>query len=81
MSREQDTGVQEPIVQCTAQRDAQGDLPNPLFTPPCECPNCRVEPTPAAIADGDTMWLTVDGRRVRFDVDALTLGDESRALL
>ena len=68
-------------VECTAL-DRSGDVTtaNALFTPPCACPRCAPqrfddEPGPGVI------WVPVDGRPVRHQVDDMTLGTTGQNLL
>lgn len=68
-------------IVCTAVRDGSGDLPNPLFTPPCQCPECAVDELETGQVAPDTIWLPVGGRPVRFDVDPVELGAQASAAL
>lgn len=68
-------------IVCTAQRDADGNAPNILFTPPCECLNCAPDELPAVNDQPEHMWLTSGGRRKRFEIDRVELGEEASGLL
>ncbi|MEM7093417.1 MAG: hypothetical protein AAF567_10485 [Actinomycetota bacterium] len=65
---------------CTAFATTATSDRNFLFTPPCSCPRCAPDEIVDERGPG-TMWLTIDGRRVRRDVEALPLGAEGRSLL
>ena len=53
--------------------------PNPLFTPPCDCPRCA----PETLHDRTTgqQWLRIGGDRQRYRVEVLELGATGREVL
>lgn len=54
--------------------------PNPLFTPPCDCPRCA----PSATYDhagGRDGWLRLPGDEQRHRVEVVDLGEVGRAAL
>lgn len=59
--------------ECTAVVRGGPD-PNPLFTPPCQCPDCApVEQFESRKRDDG--WLRISGDRQRYRVERVTLGD------
>lgn len=54
--------------------------PNPLFTPPCDCPRCapdRSYEQPGA----DDGWLRLSGDDKRYRVEVVALGVTGKAVL
>ena len=65
-------------IECTADR-ADADRPNILFTPPCACPKCA--PPEIHESSDQYLWVTIEGRRVRFDLVNMQLGTTGQSLL
>ena len=60
---------------------AEGQAPpNPLFTPPCDCPRCA--PDRIYETDGDDVgWLRISGDDRRYRVEVVALGATGKAVL
>jgi hypothetical protein len=62
--------------ECTAVVGGGEPDPNPLFTPPCQCPDCApTERFEVRGRDRDDGWLRISGDRQRYRVERVTLGD------
>lgn len=53
--------------------------PNPLFTPPCDCPHCAPQPT--GRDESGAEWLRMSGRAQRYRVRTVELGRTGRSVL
>lgn len=53
--------------------------PNPLFTPPCDCPRCT--PDRIYVPGGDDGWLRKSGDDKRYRVEVIALGATGKAVL
>ncbi|MEM9655261.1 MAG: hypothetical protein AAGA65_24430 [Actinomycetota bacterium] len=59
---------------CTAVVGEGEPPPNPLFTPPCHCPDCAPTQT-FEQRQRDDGWLRVRGHQQRYRVEPVILGE------
>ncbi len=64
---------------CKAIQREGESVPNPLFTPPCDCPRCA--PLKTYDHDADDGWLRMSGDSRRYRVEPVELGSIGRAVL
>ncbi|MEM7273996.1 MAG: hypothetical protein AAF547_13010 [Actinomycetota bacterium] len=67
--------------ECTAVVADGEPPPNPLFTPPCTCPDCAPDRRYHGDGRPDRNWLRLAGDKRRHRVRPVTLGPRGRAML